>query len=420
MKNSKLLPVFLVVFVDLLGFGLILPLLPYYADSYGATPIIVGLLTASYAAAQLLGAPLLGRLSDRHGRRPILLISIFGTMLGFLLLGIAEPLGRAIANQIGNAGLANPLIIGLLFVSRITDGLTGGNISVAQAYITDVTTDKNRAQGLGLVGAAFGLGFIFGPATGGFLSSWGFAVPAYVAAGLALINMIAVYFKLPESLTAEKIAQNIAKEEDKPSFSIKALWIALNRPSVGPLLNIRFFFGMAFSTFQTIFALFAQYRLDLDAQATGFILTYVGILSVIVQGVVVGKLNQRFKDKHLIILSTILMSLSLAAWAFIPNVIALLVVMIPLAFSGGILNTIVNSALTKTVAPEEVGGTLGLSTSLESLTRVIAPSLGGVLLGKIGTWAPGLMAALIMVFVSIYVRQQLFVNPDLHTSAPAA
>lgn len=399
------------VFVDLLGFGLILPLLPYYADSYGATPLIVGLLTASYAAAQLLGAPLLGRLSDRYGRRPILLVSIFGTFVGFVLLGVAEPLGEWLASWLGLAASTNTIILSLLFTSRVADGLTGGNISVAQAYITDVTTDENRAQGLGMIGAAFGLGFIIGPATGGLLSTWGFAVPAFAAAGLAFLNLIAVYIYLPESLTSEKRAAMVARKIEA-SFSLKALWEALNRPRVGPLLHIRFFFGLAFSIFQTIFALYAQYRLDLDARATGFILTYVGVLSVFVQGFAVGKLSSRFKDNRLVLVSTILMAVSLFGWAFVPNVITLLIIMAPLAFAGGILGTILNSALSKAVYTEEVGGTLGLAASLESATRVIAPSLGGFLLGEIGTWAPGILAAAIMAWVSYFVWRKLFLNPD--------
>ena len=412
MKNTRLLPVFLIVFVDLLGFGLILPLLPYYAESFGAAPLTVGLLTASYAAAQLFGAPFLGRFSDRYGRRPILLVSITGTFMGFLLLGLAEPFGKALSGWFGLAASANVFIMGLLFVSRITDGLTGGNISVVQAYITDITTDKNRAQGLGMIGAAFGLGFIIGPATGGFLSTWGYAVPSFTAAGLALLNLVAVYFLLPESLTAEKRAEIAARGKDRPSFSFKALWQALNRPRVGPLLHIRFFFGLAFSTFQTIFALYAQYRLGLDARATGFILTYVGVLSVLVQGVAVGKLSNKFKESQLILVSAILMTVSLLAWAFTPNVTTLLIVLAPLAFAGGILNTVINSALTKVVYTEEVGGTLGLSTSLESLTRVIAPSLGGLLLGQIGPWAPGVLAAFLMGWVSTFIWRRLFVNPD--------
>lgn len=412
MKKSRLFPVFLVVFIDLLGFGLILPLLPYYADSYGATPILVGLLTASYAAAQLVGAPFLGRLSDRYGRRPILLISIFGTFVSLVLLGVAEHLGKALAGWFEIAASANTLILGLLFLSRVMDGLTGGNISVAQAYITDVTTEENRAQGLGIIGAAFGLGFIIGPATGGLLSTYGYAVPAFAAAGLALLNLAAIYFYLPESLSVEKRMEMAANQSELPSLSLKSLWQALNRPRVGPLLHIRFFFGLAFSIFQTIFALYALYRLALDARATGFILTYVGFLSVIVQGFAVGKLSKKFKENHLILVSTVLMAVSLMAWAFTSNVITLLIIMVPLAFAGGILGTVLNSALTKAVYPEEVGGTLGLSASLESLTRVIAPSLGGFLLGQVGTWAPGMLAALVMAWISVFVWHRLFVHPD--------
>ena len=198
MKNSRLLTIFIIVFVDLLGFGLILPLLPYYADSYGATPVIVGLLVASYAAAQLIGAPLLGRLSDRLGRRPVLLLSVAGTFVGFLLLGFAAPLGQLLANWVAPQAV-NAVILGVLFLSRILDGLTGGNITVAQAYIADVTDEQNRAKGLGLIGAAFGLGFIIGPAAGGALSQWGYGTPAFVAAAVSFSNLIAIFFLLPES-----------------------------------------------------------------------------------------------------------------------------------------------------------------------------------------------------------------------------
>lgn len=391
MRNNRLAIIFVIVFVDLLGFSLILPLLPYYAQTFGADAFVTGLLVASYAVAQLIGAPLLGRLSDRVGRRPVLLISIFGTFVGFLLLGFAGALW-------------------VLFVSRVVDGLTGGNLSVAQAYISDVTDQKNRAKALGLIGAAFGLGFIIGPAVGGALSVYGYAVPAFAAAALSAINLIAVFFWLPESLTDERRAAMVAQK--KPAFTFAALWNALNRPRVGPLLHTRFFFGLAFATFQTIFSLYAMDRFGLTAQATGYVLAYVGVLSVVVQGLAIGKLAARFTETQLIFASTIIMAISLLAWAFAPSLTLLLIIMAPLAFAGGTLNTVLGSALTKAVYPEEIGGTLGLSASVESLTRVIAPSAGGLLLEAFGTWAPGVFSALIMGWVITFVWRRIVVNPD--------
>jgi DHA1 family tetracycline resistance protein-like MFS transporter len=385
MKDKPLFSIFLIVFIDMLGFGLILPLLPYYAETFGASDTLIGLLVASYAAAQLLGAPILGRLSDRFGRRPVLLISLFGTMLGFIMLGTARTLW-------------------VLFASRILDGITGGNISVAQAYITDVTDKENRARGLGMIGAAFGLGFIIGPASGGLLSQFGFSVPAFVAAGLVGINLLLVVIWLPESLSQEKRSR---MEKDQPAFSLSAFVKALRRPFSGSLLITRFFFGLAFSIFQTIFALYALRRFGLGATETGFILTYVGVLSVIVQAGVVGRLSKRFRDDVLIFSSVGIMAISLLGWALTPSVFILLLILAPTAFAGGVLNTVLSSALTKAVEPKEVGGILGLGVSIESATRVIAPTLGGFLLDQFGAWSPGAFGALILLGVLLYVRSTI-------------
>jgi len=393
MKNSRLLTIFIIVFVDLLGFSLILPLLPYYAEKYGASPFVIGLLVASYAAASLVGSPLLGRLSDRLGRRPVLLISVFGTLVGFLFLGFAAPIGEGLARLFAPAA-ANAFVLGVLFFARILDGLTAGNLTVAQAYIADVTDEKNRAKGLGLIGAAFGLGFIIGPAVGGILSKISYSVPAFVAAGIAFLNLVQIYFLLPESLTEEHRRE--MGERQGPPFTLKALIIALNRPVVGPLLVVRFFFGLAFATFQSIFALYAQYKLGLTADKTGYILAYVGVLSVVVQGGLIGPLTKRFRENWLIITGLWLMAFSLLAWAFVPNLVVLLIVMLPLALSGGVLNTVIQSALTKAVSRDEIGGTLGLAAALESVTRVIAPTVGGFLLGNLGAWAPGIFSAILM------------------------
>ena len=391
MEKNRLFAIFVIVFVDLLGFSLVLPLLPYYAQTFGANPFVTGLLVASYAVAQLVGAPVLGRLSDRFGRRPVLLISIFGTFIGFVLLGVAGALW-------------------MLFASRLIDGLTGGNISVAQAYIADVTDEKNRSKGLGIIGAAFGLGFIIGPVLGGAFSTFGYAVPAFIAAGLSAFNWLIVYLWLPESLSAEKRVQ-LATQKKAP-FTFGALVRALNRPRVGPLLHTRFFFGLAFAMFQTLFALYAQQRLELTAQVTAFVLAYVGVLSVIVQGFGIAWISKRVSETRLIFAATITMMLGLLAWALAPDLLTLLIILIPLSAAGGTLNTVLSSALTKSVYPEEIGGTLGLSASVESLTRVIAPSLGGALFQYLGAWAPGVFGGLVMAWVVAFVWQRIIVNPD--------
>jgi DHA1 family tetracycline resistance protein-like MFS transporter len=405
-SNTKLLTIFLVVFVDILGFGLILPLLPYYAEQFGATTWVTGLLVASYAAAQLIGAPLLGRLSDRVGRRPVLLLSIAGTAFGFLMLGLAEPLGVALGTAFGAVAAINGITLTIMFVSRMIDGITGGNISVAQAYITDVTDRTNRAQGLGLIGAAFGLGFILGPAVGGLLSTFGFGTPAYVAAAIATLNVIAVYFWLPESLTEERRREMAASE--RPRMSLDALVAAFRRPRVGPLLHTRFFFGLAFAMFQSIFSIYAAGGpLNLSPVGTGLVLAYVGLLAALVQGFAIGRLTKRFSESQLLVWSAAAMVAGFALWGFVPNVLTLLIVLIPLSLGGGILNTVLSSALTKVVEPEEVGGTLGLAASVESATRVIAPALGGVLLASLGVWGPALFCAILMFWVTTFIMRRI-------------
>ncbi len=391
MQNRRLITVFLIVFIGLLGFSIILPLLPYYAETFGASPTQVGLLSLSFAAAQLVGAPILGRLSDRYGRRPILLISSLGTVIGFLILGFANSLW-------------------LLFAGRILDGLTGGNISVAQAYITDVTDEKDRAKGLGLIGAAFGLGFIFGPVLGGALSTGGrYALPSFVAAGITLVSVLAITFWLPESLTEED--RKRMAQQSRNTIHPRDLLEALRRPVFGLLLQTRFFYGLAWAIFTTTFALFAQYSLNLESNETGYVLGYVGLLAVLVQGVMVGRLTARFPEQQLIWVSVVVASLGLLGWAFTPSVPVLLVVLAPLALASGVLNTVINSAITKAVRPEEVGGALGLASALESLTRVISPVIGGYALEKLGSWSPGVIAAAVLAWLAVYFWRQSITRP---------
>lgn len=404
--NKRLALILAYVFVDVLGFSLILPLLPFYAQAFNASDTAVGLLLAANAVTQMIGAPIIGRLSDRYGRKPLLIACLVGTVVGFLLLGWSGALW-------------------MLFLSRIVDGFLGGNISLAQAYITDVTDEKNRAKGLGIIGASFGLGFIFGPALGGTLSTVGvpagsanYALPAFIAAGLSALNLLGVLIWLPESLSPEK--RQAVAASPRSEFSLRQLWEALRLPCVGPLLNVRLWYGLAFTMFETIFSLFAAKRLGLDARATSYVLTYVGVLIVIVQGGSIGQLTKRFSDKQLIFGASILLTVSLLAWGLTPNLVVLLIVLAPLALSSGLMNVVSNSSLTKSVYPEQVGGTLGLSASLSSLTRIVSPIVAGFLMQNVGAFAPGLLGALIMGGVIWLVWRSVLFVPDLSCPLPAS
>ena len=390
--NKRLLNIGLIVLIDMLGFALIVPLLAFFADTFGATAFQTGLLVASYAAMQMISAPILGRISDRFGRRPVFLISILGTFIGFLILGLAHSLW-------------------MLFVSRILSGLTAGNISVAQAYIADVTDEKNRARGMGMLGAAFGIGFILGPALGGTLSVYGFAVPAFVSAALCFINLLTVFFWLPESLTPERRSQLMAQEKADVSFG--ALLAALQHPSAGPLLWVRFGFAIAFNSFQSVFALYTLSKFGLTAQQTGYILAYVGIVLVIMQGGLIGPLSARFKESHLLLAFTIFATIGLFGWAVVQTVPGLLAAMFPLAIGAGSFNAVINSAISKTVSHDEVGGMLGFSAGLESSTRVVMPALASYLLGRFGPSTPGYMATLVMAIVVVFAYVRLIAAPEV-------
>lgn len=385
-KRGALAAVFVYVVVELLGMSLVLPLLPFYARTFAASPILIGLIGTSNALAQIVGAPLIGRLSDRYGRRPLLILGISASLVGFVMLGLARSLA-------------------MVFASRILDGLLGGNIALAQSYITDVTDEQGRARGLGMIGAAFGIGFIIGPAAGGLLSRLGEAVPALAAAGLSLVNLVWVLAAVPESLTPERRAE--LAMSPRPPVSARALVQALRRPLVGPLLHTRLFYALAFGIFQGTFALYASARLGLEAQSTGYVLAYVGLLAVAVQGGAVAPLVKRFPERSLIPASMALMAASLAAWGLVPSVGLLLAVLAPLSLSAGVLNTVLSSALSKAVPHDEVGGTLGLAASLQSLAGVVAPALGGLLLQELGAWSLGLASGAIMAWLAVFAWRKV-------------
>ena len=296
MKRSPLLVIFITVFIDLVGFGIVIPVLPYYAEGtrFGATPSQVGLLFASYSVMQLIFSPVLGRLSDKYGRRPVLLFSLLGTAAGFLVLGMAGALW-------------------MLFVGRIIDGISGGNISTAQAYIADVTTEENRAKGMGLIGAAFGLGSVFGPAIGGILSRWGINVPFLFAGGLALANALLLYFVLPETITPDHPARVSAAT----GRGWNQLVQSLRNRRLGFVLTIYFLSIVAFSIMTAVFSLFMLFRLGYDPWHSGWVFAFVGIISATIQGGLIGKMVKRFGEFALVIAGAFLFATSLFLTPFV-------------------------------------------------------------------------------------------------------
>ena len=365
MKRSPLIIIFTTVFIDLVGFGIVIPVLPFYAEgtAFNATPRTVGILFASYSIMQLIFAPILGGLSDKHGRRPVLFLSIIGTGIGFLILGLADS-------------------IWMLFAGRILDGITGGNISTAQAYIADITTSENRAKGMGLIGAAFGLGFIFGPAIGGILSRWGIHVPFLFAAALCFANSILLYFRLPETITRDHPARNQAAR----GRGMAQLIESLKQPRLAFVLTIYFLFIVAFSIMTTTFSFYTMFRFGYDAQHTGYLFAYVGIIAVIIQGGLIGRLVKRFGELPLVIVGALCFAISLFAVPFVGpaagGLAGLLIGGGVFSMGNSLATPALNSLASKSVGPAEQGVVLGVMQSVASLARAVGPLLQAILISS--------------------------------------
>ncbi len=430
---KKILPIFVIVLVDLLGLTIIIPLLPLYATAYGANAAVIGVLGATYPIMQFLGAPILGRLSDRYGRKPVLVVSQIGTFIGFIILGVANALP-------------------LLFISRLIDGISGANIATAQAAISDSTTEKTRTQGLGLIGAAFGLGFIIGPVIAFValaVSDNNYRVPALVAAGFSLFSILLTAFWFEETLPAEKRGTQTSRE----SFSFNAMLRALRYPGVGILLLLIFAQQIAFGGFEQLLSLFTLSRLGLNASGNAVIFVFVGIIVVAVQGGFIGPWSRRFGDRKLVFGGLALLAVGLTLVAVTPRqpvtwyseaalleelsadtaqpgetppvqevpvelpdeadagwlgLVWILVAMIPAGIGGGILQPAINSLITKRVQPAEVGGMLGISSAFLSGANALAPLLGGAIFQGLGSTAPflfgGVLMGLLLVLSLRWVR----------------
>jgi len=362
--TTPLIIIFVTVFIDLIGFGMVIPILPFYAETspFNASPIEIGFLFAIYSLMQFFFSPVLGRLSDQYGRRPILFVSLLGSAIGYFVIGFANTLF-------------------LVFLGRIIGGITGANISTAQAYIADVTTRENRAKGMGLFGATFGLGFILGPAIAGILSKYGVQVPFYCAAILSFVNAIALYFVLPESLSAEIRAKPSVKQG-----RIGAMLQSLKEREFGTINLVYFLLVTAFSIMTYAFVLFTAFRFGYDAEHNGYLFAFVGVMSVIGQGLLFGILVRRFGELRLTCIGCFLMAASLLAIPFVGpamgGLTALLICCSVLSLGNAMASPSLTSLVSKITSEDQQGSRLGLMQSGASLARAVGPIVGGILLNN--------------------------------------
>lgn len=368
--------VFLTVLIDLVGFGIVIPLLPFYALNFGATSSQIGFLVSSFSLMQFIFNPIWGRISDRVGRRPVMLISIFGSFLSYLIFALSNSLA-------------------LLFVSRMLAGLMGANIATAQAYIADVTPPEERAKGMGIVGAGFGIGFVLGPFISGILSRFGYTLPILFASGLSLLNFLLAYRFLPEPQKHYKF------ESQKLSYS-SVISKFLND---GLLLFLYFtFFVITFgiSLNYVVFPLFTKDVFKFDASHNGLLFGYIGMIGVFTQGYLIGKISMRIKEEKILILGTFLMGSGLLGMIFSSNFLQFLIFVTLFTFGSGITTPTVLSLISRRADPEIQGVTLGFGQSLSSLARVFGPSTGGFLYGALGHKSPFVLGALSMYFSFVF------------------
>lgn len=377
MRKASLGTIFLTVFIDLLGFGMVIPFLPGVARHLGASDLVASLTGSVYSLMQFLLVPVWGRLSDRVGRRPILLISIAATAAGMVLLGFADTLF-------------------LLFAARIFTGAATANIAVAQAYIADVTPPEGRARGMGLIGLAFGLGFIFGPFFGGELARLPLygrpgALPAFAAAGLSLINLVLATVTLPESLPPEQRGK-VHSHRTSP-FDLGAFRRALAAPDLGRALTINFLVVFWFAGMEQTFRLFTDDAFHMTDAATGGLFGFVGIVAAVVQGGLIGRLTRRFGEVRLLSAGLIIQTLGFAALGLSPRVPALsypllVTACMLIAAGSGLATPSVSSYVSRRAGSDIQGLTLGTLQSLSALARVLGPALGGLLYQAIAAPAP--------------------------------
>lgn len=385
--------IFLIVVIDLMGFGIIIPLLPFYVPNYQAHPLKVTLLFSVFSICQFIGAPVLGALSDRFGRRPVLVLSQVGSAMGYVLLGVATLWKDS-----------NPaLMLGLVYASRVIDGFTGGNISTAQAYVSDVTTRENRAKGMGVLGAAFGIGFCLGPFLGGTLGHYNKALPAYVAAGLCLFAAALTFLKLRES-------RRHGETEVVAWLHPSRFAPVLRKPVLVQLLAISFFTMAAFVMMESVIGIYLNYTFGYGERQVGYFFAFLGVVIIVVQGGLIGRLSKRFGEWPLAIAGILFVALGMLGFigtSWWPMLALLCVAGASNATGRSLQQPTVSALISKFSDPREQGVVFGLYHGLGSLARVIGPVIAGLAYTRshVGAFAVACVIALLMAAWTFLLRQ---------------
>ncbi len=384
MKKTPLFIIFIIVFVDLLGFGIVIPILPLYAQrGFGASDFTVGLLVASFSLMQLLFTPLWGRWSDRIGRRPVLAVGLVFTVIGYVLFGLAGSLF-------------------MLFASRMLAGIGGSNISAAQAYIADVTPVHERAKGMGLIGAAFGLGFVFGPVIGGLLSVYGYEVPGLAAAGLSFIALLLTLTILPEPAVHSADGTRVSM-----AFNVQALREAVSRPKVGVLLLLFFLVTFGYANIYATFPILTTREFGYSDHEVGYLFGYLGIVGAITQGGLIRILTHRAGERTLFFIGAALTAVGLSLIPFRMDTWYLHAVLTVLAFGSGLVTPMVLGLLSKYADPHEQGSILGINQSLGALGRAVGPVFGSFMFQAAGHQYPFFTGGAVMLVVLLIAWRTL-------------
>jgi MFS transporter, DHA1 family, tetracycline resistance protein len=408
LKTSRLAILFVSVLIDMIGFGIVLPLLPFYAEEFGATPLQVTVLIASYAAMQFVAVPVWGRLSDRLGRRPFIVASLFASAVSYLIFGLAQSLA-------------------VLFVSRIAAGVAGGTISVAQAYVADTTGPEDRAHGMGMLGAASGLGILIGPAIGGYFSVFGYQVPGFIAAGLCAANGIAALFFLPESrarsiAAAAEAADGRAGDRSgraappaapSQAATLRSWARTMTRYPLSMLLVVYFLCIMSFTAMTSVLALYGDRAHAMDAVDMGIVFAAAGGTTVVVRGLLVGWLVRRIGELRIVQLGTVVLALALLAIPLVDHS-ALMFALVPFwALATGLTFPSLASLVSQGTDAESQGSVLGGQQVVGGIGRVLGPVWAGALFGAVAIETPFLVgAALVTVAALLALRLPTSPRPD--------